>query len=103
MMDRRRSPRYVLLATADAHTRTLSEALIESGDGDRFVVTTAHAGFKGEELVMRFSTPVDELTACAVRVVSSEPVTGEGAPRFRLTLSVVSVFTDRHGDSIQIF
>jgi len=100
MADRRRSPRYVFLASADARTRTVSEALVEGWDGDHFVVTTAQTATNGEEFVMRFTVPSGELTACAVRVVSSMPVASEGAVRFRLTLSVVTVSQDWRADPI---
>jgi len=100
MVDRRRFPRYVFLASADAHARTVSEGLVESQDGDHFVVTTTETATKGEEFVMRFTSPSGEVTACAVRVTSSTPVTSEGVMRFRLTLSVVTVSQDWRADPI---
>jgi hypothetical protein len=102
MMDRRRSPRFVFLASADAHTRTVSEALIEKADGDHFIVTTSRPAIKGEELIMRVSSPAGELTARAVRVVSSTQVPGDGATRFRLTLSVVAASAGLPPDLIQM-
>lgn len=78
----------------------MSEALVESQSGDHFVVTTTQTATKGEEFVVRFTSPSGEVTACVVRVASSTPVTSEGLVRFRLTLSVVGVSPDWHADPV---
>ena len=100
MADRRRSPRYVFLAPADAQTHMVYEAVLESCDGDRAIVTTTHAATGGDPFVMQFSSPSGELTTCAARVVSGTPVACDSTMRFRLILSVSPVSPDWRSEPV---
>lgn len=90
MTDRRRSPRYVFHAPADARARTLHEAVIDRWDGDRAIVVTTHAAVRGDEFLLRFVSPSGELAMRSVRVISTAPDTTAATTRYRLTLAVSS-------------
>ncbi len=100
MVDRRRSPRYVFVAYADARARTVHEAIVEVWDGDRAVVLTTRAAVSGDEFVMRFSSPSGELATRDARVVSTAPDMTDGTTRYRLTLAVSLTTADWHVDAV---
>jgi hypothetical protein len=94
MADRRRSPRYVFFAPADARACTVHEAVVEQWDGDCAVVLTTHAAVCGDEYLMQFSSPSGEPTRHAARVTSTALDTTGGIIRYRLRLALSSTTSD---------
>ena len=94
MTDRRRSPRFVFVAPADAHVQAVYEGVVESWDGDQAVVTMTHASPKGAEFFSRFLKSSGELTTCAARVLSSTPVVRDDTVWFSLVLSLTPISPD---------
>jgi hypothetical protein len=103
MGDRRRSSRFVFFAPADAQARTVSDAVVESWDGDSCVATTAHAATRGERFIIRHSSPSGEITTHEASVMSSTAVAGDGPMRFRLVLSIGPASPDLEFDPVPAF
>jgi hypothetical protein len=87
MPDRRRFPRFLFVGPLDGNIRTVSDCVVETWDGDRAVLLTAHPARQGETYVMQLHSSTGETSTHSVRVVSSTPVEGGGTTRFRLHLS----------------
>lgn len=103
MADRRRSPRYVFYAPADARARMLHEAVVERWDGDTAIVVTPHAAVRGDECLLRFVSPSGELATRIARVISTAPDTTDALTRYRLTLAVSSTTPDSLVDTVPGF
>lgn len=94
MSDRRRAPRFVFFAPADARARTVHDAVVERWEGDRVVVLTTHAAVTGDEFVLRFSTASGEAATRLARVMSTTSDATESVPRYRLMLSLTPTAID---------
>jgi hypothetical protein len=94
MADRRHSPRFVFVAPPNAQARAMYEAVVESWDGDRAIVTMPHATARGADFILRFTSASGELTTCAARVLSSTPVVRDDSVQFSLVLSLSPVPPD---------
>jgi hypothetical protein len=103
MADRRRSPRFVFVAPPDAQARAVYEAVVESWEGDRAVVTMTHATARGAEFLLRFIESSGELTTCSARVLSSTPVVRDDTVWFSLVVALTPVPSDWRMDPVPSF
>ena len=87
MTDRRRQPRFLFLAPADAHIQVTIDGDVERWQDDLAVVISATAAVQGDEFVMQFDSPSGEPTMRLARVLGCEPVLEGEAIRYRLHLS----------------
>jgi hypothetical protein len=79
------------------------DAVLESRDGDRAVVTMSHATASGADFLLRFVESSGELTTCAARVLSSTPVVRDDSVWFSLVLSLTPVSPDWRNDPVPTF
>jgi hypothetical protein len=103
MADRRRSQRFVFVAPPDAQARAVYEAVVESRDGDRAVVTMTHPTARGADFLLRFIESSGELTTCTARVLSSTPVVRDDKVWFSLVVSLTPVSPDSRIDPVPSF
>jgi hypothetical protein len=76
------------------------EAVLESRDGDRAIVTMSHATARGADFLLRFVESSGEPTTCTARVLSSTPVVRDDTVWFSLVLSLSPVSPDWRMDPV---
>jgi len=90
MTDRRRQPRFLFLAPADARVQISLDVDLERWHDDLAVVISTTAAAHGDEFVMQLDLPSGEPITRVARVLSCEPVLQGDVVRFRLRLSTTA-------------
>ena len=83
--------------------RAVYEAVVESWDGDRAVVTMTHPTARGADFLLRFIESSGELTTCTARVLSSTPVVRDDTGWFSLVVSLTPVSPEWRIDPVPSF
>jgi hypothetical protein len=100
MTDRRRQPRFLFLAPADARIDVTIDGDVEGWQDDLAVVVSTAAAVQGDEFVVQFDSPSGEPTMRVARVLACEPFLVGEAVRFRLRLSITPQPSSSQGPDI---
>jgi hypothetical protein len=102
MTDRRLHPRSVFLAPASAQLRITIDAEIESWHGTHAVVISSSASTCGDELLVRVRADNDAVVSWAATVMACEPIVGQPAARYRVSLSLTPALSPAHADGVPV-
>jgi hypothetical protein len=100
MTDRRLHPRSVFLTPASAQLHLTVDGEIESWRGTRAVVISSCASTCGDELLVHVMSDNQDMTCFAGTVTACEPVLGQPAVRYRLSLSLVPAHLPARPDGV---
>lgn len=100
MTDRRLHPRSVFLAPASAQLRMTVDAEIESWRGTHAVVISSCASSCGDELLVQVMADNDAVVSWDATVIACEPIVGQPAVRYRVSLSLTPVHSPAHADGV---
>ena len=99
MTDRRRQPRFLFLAPADANIQVTIDGDVERWQDGLAVIISAAAAAQGDEFVLQIDSPTGEPTTRVARVLGCDPIVVGDVLRFRLRLSTTPPPSSDGGDS----
>ena len=101
MTDRRRQPRSVFLAPADAHVEIVRDAVVESWHLDRLVAISFCAASIGDHFIIETRSH-GGVQSWEATVIGCEPILSESRLRHRLSLSLTPLIPPANGATLTV-